>query len=420
MNEPDLDQLRQRWQTAHAAVEPTLELDIEALRTALVQSSRRAFSRHAFWLSAQWPIQLGVLVALGMFLVSHWHDPLYRAFALAPALLALAQVGVSATRWWALRRLDFAAPVCEVRDAIERLRARQLRVTRWILLSSVLLWLPLLLVIVRGVTGIDLLDVLHPSVLAINLLVGVVFLVLGDVVLRMVARRFAGASWLRALHVESAGRSWQRAEQSFEVRAELEQALTDQDGSTVIADYHSRAAMPALLSAPLRVLEQRLLLASIFYGLLLLLVAAFNASHAGQPQFLVAGVLLNLFVVAQMASAIQHRVHLAALLEAPIANVDARISHAARQHLGIVRRSIWFVPAMLLPAAQVLGKALLGIDAFAALPTMIGVVLLATALLGILALARNAAQSTLLRAASLLMFGVPGLSEAVRRRVRAQ
>lgn len=415
MNELDLDQIQQRWQSTHRTIEPTLAIDVDALRASLAKRSRRAFSRHAFWLGGQMLLQLAVLVALGAFLIEYWHDTLYRVFAMALAMLVLAQVVVSARRWRVLRWLDYTAPTSLVGEQVARLRSEQLRVTRWILLSSVLLWLPVLLVILKGLTGFDLLTVLHPSVLAINLLVGVAVLLLGDLVMRWVARRFAGSRWLHALLAESAGHSWQRAEQAFDARTELEQMLADDETGVVVDRYRQREELPQRVRVPLRALRSRLLLVGVFYAFGLLLVGVFNASHGGQLAFLIPGVLLNFFFVAQMASAIQHRAQLSRLDAAWSADaLDSRIERAAREHVSIVRVSLWFTPIFALLVVQILAKAVLGIDAFAVAPSTLRVALLVSAAIGCVVVARHSARPIFTSIFSGLMFGVPRLSAALR------
>lgn len=418
MNPPDLDQLRQRWQQAHEAVEPQLRLDVDALRQGVLHRSRRAFASHSRWLLASLLGQASVLAALLVFLSGHWHDAIYRFLAMPMAMLALAQVIVSLAQWWTLRRLDLAAPVLEVRRQLERLRRRQLTVTRWIILSSVLLWLPMLLVLCKGVTGFDLLEVLHPSVIYVNLVVGAAFLLLGELVLRWVAWRFSGSPALQRLLVETAGRSWQRAEQAFDARADLERSLDEHGAADTVAQYRRRAELPVLLRAPMRRLRWRLVLVACFYASLMLAMGVFNATQGDQPAFIVPGVLLHLFWVAQMIAVILHRERLGRL-DFAIApeQLGAQIDALAARHLNLARISLWLAPVFVLLVAQVLGKAVLGMNLLGGLPATARIFVALVAVLGCVALSRPRAQPALARPARIMLFGVAGLSAALRRAV---
>jgi len=416
MNLPDLDQLRQRWQEAHAAIEPQLKLDVDALRNGVQHRSRRAFASHSRWLLASLLGQASVLAALLVFLSSHWHDAIYRFLAMPMAMLMLAQVIVSLAQWWTLRRLDLAAPVVDVRRLLDRLRRRQLAVTRWIILSSVLLWLPMLLVLCKGVTGFDLLAVLHPSVIYVNLIVGVVFLLLGEAILRWVAWRFAGSPALQRWLVELAGSSWQRAEQAFDAQVDLERTLAEHGAASTVAQHRRRIELPARTRESMRRLKWRLVLVACFHASLMLAMVVFNATQGGQPAFIVPGVLLHLFFIAQMVAAILHRERLGRLdfAMAP-EQLGAQIHALAERHLKVTRISLWLAPVVVLLVAQVLGKALLGMNLLGELPLSVHSVIASAALLGCIGLSRPRLQAALAGPARVLLFGAAGLSAALRK-----
>ena len=70
----------------------------------------------------------------------------------------------------------------------------------------------------------------------------------------------------------------------------------------------------------------------------MLALAIFNASHGGQPAFVVPGVLLNFYAIALMATAIQHRASLARLdFGRPAAELGARIEALAHGQLRLAR-----------------------------------------------------------------------------------
>lgn len=410
---PDLDQLRQRWQAAHQAALPQLHLDVQALRTRLQQRSERAFAWHRRWLGAGLLGQLALCALLGVFLVNHGHDAVYRLLVLPLLALAGAQALVSVRQWQVLRRLDLCAPVLEVRATLDRLRGRQLQMTRWILLSSVLLWLPLVLVVFKGLFGVDLLDHLHPSVVYVNLGLGVGVLLGGDVLLRVLARRWQGQAWWRRWLVEMAGISWQQAEQSYDAQIALDRELADGDPTQVLARHQQRDTLPQQLRAPLRRLRRRLLVATLCWATLLILIGMYNASVGGVVSLIVPGVLLNGWVVVQMVAAIVHRQRLGHLDYSDPA-LSAHMAALGATQLRIAAVGVALLPLTLLLLIQVLGYILAGHNLVLSQPVPLQCALLVIAAGASLWLLRRTQQHRLAVPARCLLFGAAGLSEALR------
>ncbi len=176
MNGLDLDALRAGWNHSQRQLDASLTLDAQTLRAALSQRTGAAFRRHRGWLLASVITTAVTFGALLTFIVLHIDDSIYLLLATPLAMLALAELIVDWRQWRALSQLDLSAPVMQVQAVLDQLRGRILRLAKWVMLTSVLLWLPLLLVLVKGLTGFDLLDHLHPSVLYVNLLIGVLFI----------------------------------------------------------------------------------------------------------------------------------------------------------------------------------------------------------------------------------------------------
>lgn len=410
---PDLDQLRQRWQAAHQAALPQLALDLPRLRQQLLQRSQLAFARHRRWLLAGLCVQLLVCALLGQFVFRHAEDAVYRFLALPLLGLALAQLLVSLRQMQQLRSLDLSAPVLQVRATLEGLRALQLRLTRWIVLSSVWLWLPLLLVLCKGALGVDLLEVLHPSVVYVNLGLGLAWWLGGEALLRTLARRWQDQPWLRRWLLTLTARSWQQAEQQYDAQAALDDAQSEDALALAMAREQRRAALPPQLAALLRRLRRRLLAAIAFWSACMLAVGLYNARVGGIPSLLIPGLLLHGWLVAQLVASIVHRQRLAQWDLGDPALGETLAALAASQ-LRVARVSLALLPLLAPLLLQVLGQLLGGHDLARALPWPL-LALLGTCAAGASAwLLRPPAQRRLAQPARALLWGVAGLSEALR------
>lgn len=372
MNAPDLEALRGRWASAHRRIDAHLRLDPEALRRALSQRRAGAFRRHGRGLIAGMGVMGGVLAALVAFVVSHRADALYLLCALPLLALFGAEWIVDLRQWLALRRLDFAAPVTSVRAQLDTLRARRLRMLRWIFLSCVLLWWPAVAVFFKGLFGVDLVRGLAPSFWWVSLAVGVLFMPLAGGIGWWIARRFGARPGFQQFLDEVAGRSWERAQRALDAQHAFEQALDDGAGD-VMARLARGSMAPPHARPALRALRWRLGLGIGLSALAMLVLGVFNAQQGGQWRFLVPGVLLNLLLLAQLVPNILHLNFLARLDygQAP-QRLRALFDDMAALRERVARFSLAVAPLAALLLIQVLGKATFGVDASAAVGVALG------------------------------------------------
>ena len=98
-----------------------------------------------------------VLVLALVFMARNLADLPYLLLALPFALFAIAAGSVDLREWQTLGRVDFAQPLAALRAHYDVLRQRRLQLALAIAQVSTLLWLPMLMVLVQGLAGIDLL-----------------------------------------------------------------------------------------------------------------------------------------------------------------------------------------------------------------------------------------------------------------------
>ena len=112
--------------------------------------------------------------------------------------------------------IDYGAPVAEVQARLERLRLLRLRVTRWTLLLSPLLWTPLALVFGRALLGVHLEKAVGWPWILTNLAVGYACIPLGLWALARASRRWGESAVWRRLRDDVAGRTLAGALRSLE------------------------------------------------------------------------------------------------------------------------------------------------------------------------------------------------------------
>jgi len=412
MNPLDLDTLRDRWAEQGRALDQRLYLDLAAVRAQLDRRTVSAFRRHRGWLIAGLALAIPMSLGLLVFIASHWGQWAWLLMAGALLAMALGEVMVGLSEWLALRRLDLGAPSIELQQRLDRLQWRRQRQTRLLLSCSVLLWLPLLAVLLKGLFGGDLLIGLHASVWWVNLGVGVAFIPLSLGAAAWWRRRFeAGARTASA----GDGDSWTRARAELDARLAFE-SDAERDPESAMQSH----TFPEDLHTDIATLRRRLLIGILACAAGLIAIGLFNAAHGGLPQFIVPGVLINLWLVSQMAPSIQLRLALNPL-PGGLPAFRARLEPALRLRRRFAIGGVIALPMAVLMLVQVVAKAALGMDVFAVLGRIPSATVLALATVCVVLLFAQARQSAvwLTRWAEVLSGYALELCEALMQRSRA-
>lgn len=351
MSGMDLDAMRGRWQDSNRRADAAIRLDAEAMRAALAQRTRKAFRRHSGWLLAGLVVGAALITALGAFLLRHGGDWRYALMTGALLALVLAEFIVDLRQWRALSALDLGSSLLHVRATLDTLRARRLQMAKWIALTAMLLWWPALLVIFMAVTGVDSLRFIAPSVVWVNFALGLACIPLGLWLAAWLSKRYGDRPGFQRFLLETAGRSWQQAEDAFAAGERLEDALA----ANTWTPEAEAIELPAALAPKVRALRWRLDAGIALYATLLAATGVFNALHGGQAPYIVAGVAMDLFWVANMVASIVHR--RAAARPAPGLSLAAwreGLEVVVAGRLRATRIVAVLLPLLLAPAAHLL------------------------------------------------------------------
>ena len=351
----DLDSLRGRWAAQGRAIDAGLGFDADAVRRQLLGQRRHARVRHGVGLGLALAFDAALLAALAWFGWAHRGEPTWwlMALALAAPLVAHVVAGVQQLRW--LRTLDLAGPVPDALATMARLRDLRLRLSRLIVVLSVVLWWPMLLVALHALTGIDPLRWLHGSVLVGSVLGGVLFAGAGWALMAWLGRRYGARAGMRAFLDDVAGTGWRRLRDGI-VAGERFEARLAAGGEEAVPSPPPASARPALAA-----LRRRLWLGILGGAAGVLAIAVFNATHGGQAQYIVPGVLVNLLFVAQMAFSIENRAALARSRD-DRRRLQAVLLRIADQREALARWTLALSPVWVPAALQVLAKVMAGID----------------------------------------------------------
>jgi hypothetical protein len=217
----DLEALKAEWTVLQGKLEAGARRQ-ERLAGELSRLRGQGFVRREVWKSLPELLLNAVALAwLGGFVAAHLGEPRFAIPALALQAFALFTAATSLRHLVRFRAIDWAAPVVANQRQVEELRRGQSRVLQVTILLAPLLWLPLLIVVVKGLFGGNIYR-LPAAWLWGNLLFGVAFIPLGLWAARRWRRLAAGRPWLARLANDVAGRNVSAAAAYLEELARFE------------------------------------------------------------------------------------------------------------------------------------------------------------------------------------------------------
>lgn len=221
----DLEELKSRLAAQDEKLDQALRLHTAALRELQLGKTKASLRGLTWGLGCEIVLAILAVVGLGDFLFTHLSEPRFFLPGLLVDLGAIFYLGALIRQLAALANLDYGLPVVAVQKTLGRLRVLRLRTTKWTAVLAFLLWFPALVVLVRGVLGVDLWRVLgaagsrDPHVVAWmagNVLFGLAAALVLIGVARRYGERMESSPRLRRLLDDLAGRSLARALRSLD------------------------------------------------------------------------------------------------------------------------------------------------------------------------------------------------------------
>jgi hypothetical protein len=169
------DELQEKWAEHDRKLDALIWLNRRILGAATRDRARPLLKRLAVLLGFESIVQLAVIVALGSFLGSHIREPRFALPAAVLHLFAIASLATMVRHMILALRIDFGGPVAKIQREIEALRVMRIRFVLATLFAGPLLWMPLLVVVLRGVFGLDAYALFGVPWIAANLAFGIAF-----------------------------------------------------------------------------------------------------------------------------------------------------------------------------------------------------------------------------------------------------
>ena len=229
----DLEDLKIRLAEQDAKLDQVLRLNTMAVREIQLSKTRSSLRWLIPGIVLELLMTIVAVVWLGDFIVGHLRDPGFLLPALLIDLCFLAFMGFCIRQLVAIAGLDYSLPVVTVQKELGKLRILRIRTTKWVMMLSFVLWLPVLVVLLEGFLGVDLWRILgavgaRDGSFVAWVVANVLFGLAVALVLIWVSNRYANRAHrsprIRRLMDDFAGRSLTRAQSSLDsiVRFETE------------------------------------------------------------------------------------------------------------------------------------------------------------------------------------------------------
>lgn len=174
-----LDDLKTEWMARDRQLENQLRMNTLMLRDTLLDKHSTNLGSATRGNVFQIPITIPFLAFFGWFIARHLGEP---AFLLPAVLLqawTVVMLALNIHQRSQLRNLDYGRPVLELQIQVAQIKIARLNTFKWAFLTGQLLWwIPFVLVLSKGLLGVNLYTVstFMPTFIAWNIAFGVAFI----------------------------------------------------------------------------------------------------------------------------------------------------------------------------------------------------------------------------------------------------
>ena len=232
----ELDEMKRLWAESNRRLEASVRLNVLLMQQWNLRKVDTSLARLKRGLTLELVVSVIAIGALAHFGYQHAREPRFLIPAVALYLYALGYLIAVARQLGQMARLDYDEPVITIQKKLEGLRLARVRTTLWTLLFGPLMWLPILVVGMRGIFGVDVYAFATPAWLASNVLFGLAVIPLAIFLARRFGPRQAAEILEHALDLVSKLPAVQRAE--------LEVAILERSAAICNASLDSRAIDP--------------------------------------------------------------------------------------------------------------------------------------------------------------------------------
>ena len=205
-NAMEIEEIKELWSQSNRRLEASVRLNTALLAQWNFRKANTSLERLSRGITFELISNVLAIVLLGSFAAAHVHEPRFLIPALVLDAYIIALAAGSGQQLAQIKAVDYDAPVVKIQNDLADLRLWRIRTTLWALLFAPLMWVPLLIVALRAIFGVDV-YVAGATWLVANVLFGLAVIPLAIFIAKRYGSRIASHTPLRWLADEIAGRS---------------------------------------------------------------------------------------------------------------------------------------------------------------------------------------------------------------------
>lgn len=207
----ELDEMKALWAQSSRKLEASMRLNVLLLQQWNLRKADTSLRRLQRGIAIEVGANVVVIVLLGLFVSRHFGESQFVIPAVALYLYTIGLVIANARQLTQIASVDYDEPVVTIQKKLEALRVARIRTTLWTVLFAPLMWLPMFIVGMLVLFGVDVYAIANPAWLAANVLFGLAVIPLAIFVARRYGARLNRSTMMRRLADAVAGRSLSEA-----------------------------------------------------------------------------------------------------------------------------------------------------------------------------------------------------------------
>ncbi len=207
----NLDDIKNQWSAFDKKLDSSIKLNTLLLKEVSLNKTNSYLRRLSVPIYVELILSFFLLMILGNFIWNNLQEIKFLIPAISLDLFIIFLVHSSIKQLIEINSIDFSEPIITNQKKLESLKVRRINETKMVFLVSPLLWVPLLIVVVRAITGLDPYAIFSVSWLVGNLLFGLAVIPLVLWVSKSYSHKFESSPFLQSIMNDIAGRSLNEA-----------------------------------------------------------------------------------------------------------------------------------------------------------------------------------------------------------------
>lgn len=207
----NLDDIKNQWSAFDKKLDSNIKLNALLLKEVSLNKTNSYLRRLSVPIYVELILSFFVLLILGNFIWNNLQEIKFLIPAISLDLFIIFLVHSSIKQLIEINSIDFSEPIITNQKKLESLKVRRINETKMVFLVSPLLWVPLLIVVVRAITGLDPYAIFSASWLVGNLLFGLAVIPVVLWVSKHYSHKFESSPFLQSIMNDIAGRSLNEA-----------------------------------------------------------------------------------------------------------------------------------------------------------------------------------------------------------------